>query len=107
MGWETSNRRQRLPANWEALRAQRLKIDGYRCTERLPGDIRCPAPASDVDHVIAMTDDHRLEALQSLCRVHHARKSGREGGQAWAAIRGRMKAQRLRPAERHPGLIGD
>jgi hypothetical protein len=51
-----------------------------------------------------MTDDHRIEALRSLCGVHHARKSSAEGGQAWGAIRRRMKAAKTRPVPQHPGL---
>jgi hypothetical protein len=45
-----------------------------------------------------MTDDHRLEALRSLCAEHHARKSSAEGNAA------RWKFTEKRPKPTHPGL---
>lgn len=100
-GWEGSDRRERLPANWEALRAERLRLDGYRCTWRLGSGARCPRPATDVDHKQAMTDDHRVEALQSLCAHHHGKKTAIE---AYRAKRSRAQ-KRFRPAEPHPGRL--
>lgn len=102
MSWDGSDRRSRLPDDWEELRAERLRIDGYRCTWRLPSGKRCPRRATDVDHKIAMSDDHRVSALQSLCAHHHARKSSAEGHAAKAA----KKASRLREPEQHPGRVG-
>lgn len=58
--------------------------------------------ATDVDHKVAMSDDHRIEALRSLCGHHHAQKSAREGAAAKAA----KKASRLREPEGHPGRVG-
>lgn len=100
MAWEGSDRLERLPDDWPALRAERLRLDGYRCTKRLPSGKRCPRKASDVDHHIP-GDDHRIANLRSLCAHHHARKSAREGIQA---RRERAKA-RKRPAEQHPGEV--
>lgn len=102
--WTGSTRRERLPAGWAAIRRQRLELDGWQCTEILPSGARCPAAATDVDHLQPMTDDHRLEALASKCRRHHAVKSAREGGMAAGAQAKRRAALRYRPAEKHPGL---
>lgn len=100
-GWEGSDRRARLPDNWDQLRIQRLDIDGWRCTWRLPSGKRCPRRATDVDHRVAMSDDHRIEALQSLCAHHHGKKSAREGNQARRAL----KQSRYREPEEHPGRL--
>lgn len=99
MPWETSDRRQRLPADWPAIRARRLKIDGYRCTWTTDGQ-RCTAVATEVDHRTAKTDDHRITELRSLCRDHHGRKSAAEGVAARAERRARLRL----PPEEHPGL---
>ncbi|MFD0918883.1 HNH endonuclease [Saccharopolyspora rosea] len=56
--------------------------------------------ATEVDH-IQPGDHHEAENLQAVCGPCHARKSAREGVQG----RARRAALRLRPAERHPGLI--
>lgn len=104
MGWENSTRKLRLPANWASLRRQRLEIDGHRCTWLLPSGSRCPEKATDIDHIVPMTDDNRIEALRSLCSGHHARKSAHEGGMAWGAMRRQIAAKRFRPQPAHPGL---
>lgn len=100
MAWDGSDRRDRLPDNWPALRAQRLRLDGYRCTWKLPSGVRCPRPATDVDHRVA-GDDHRIGNLRSLCAHHHGQKSSQEGRQAQ-----RQRANRgKRPPEEHPGAL--
>ena len=104
-GWSGSTRRDRLPADWSAIRAKRLEIDGYRCTRIYPGGLRCPNRATDVDHMQAMTDDHSLEALRSMCSPCHREKSGIEGGRAAGALRRKIAAAKFRPAEGHPGLV--
>jgi 5-methylcytosine-specific restriction protein A len=93
-------RRDRLPKDWARLRRQVLARDGYRCVALLADGSRCAEVASDVDHIVAMLDDNRLEALQSLCGAHHRYKSSSEGGKAKADKQGRMR----RPPERHPGI---
>lgn len=100
-GWKGSDRKDRLPPDWDERRRERLKRDGYRCTWRLKSGERCPRQATDVDHRAAETDDHSIEALQSLCAHHHGKKSAREGNAAWA----RRKASRRRPPEGHPGAV--
>lgn len=102
MAWSNkavSERRKRLPRNWHQLRRQRLELDGYRCVAiRADTGERCEARATDVDHLIEMEDDHRLEALQSLCSHHHDAKTALAGGLAGAA-------KRKKPQPRHPGII--
>lgn len=94
-GWEKSRRRERLPRNWAKLRAQVLARDPL-C--RLCG-IR---PSTVADHILPMTDDHRLEALQGACDPCHRRKTAAEGVAFRAAARG---PGRRRPDEPHPGLL--
>lgn len=91
--WATSTRRLRLPRDWARIRRDILDRDGYRC--RLGSPV-CTIEATEVDH-IARGDDHRESNLQAVCRNCHARKSSFEGAAA--------KPKRLRPAERHPGLL--
>lgn len=93
--WSGSNRSQRLPSNWAALRAAILKRDNYLCQLRWSG---CDGQATDVDHIKA-GDDHRPENLQAACRSCHKKKSSNEGNQAKAALR----AARFRKKPAHPG----
>lgn len=95
-GWQGSDRRDRLPPDWPAIRERVLRRDAYRCTWTTHGD-RCKAVANQVDHRVA-GDDHRDANLQSLCGPHHARKSAREGNAAKAA----RKAAEKRPREVSP-----
>jgi hypothetical protein len=99
--WRGSTRRQRLPANWDELKARAL--------ERNPAKVChwCGRPGGgDLDHIVA-GDDHRLENLDWIHgrrqfeagvseRNCHGEKSGAEG----AAARPRLH----RPAEVHPAL---
>ena len=98
MGWETSNRRERLPEDWTLRRVRVLRRDGYRCQARDSMGGSCGAKANQVDH-IQPGDDHSLDNLQALCAWHHARKSSAEG----AAAR-RPPATRNREPEPHPGI---
>lgn len=95
MSWSGSDRRARLPYNWESLRKRALARDFYRCQLN---DRGCLGTATEVDHKVA-GDDHRLENLQGVCSRCHSRKSAREGGTRAQEIRRR----RRRPQERHPG----
>jgi 5-methylcytosine-specific restriction enzyme A len=96
--WSSSDRKERLPANWTALRLRVLRRDRYECQWREDG-VPCRHPANQVDH-IERGDDHSLENLQALCQWHHARKSSAEGRAAQ-----RPRASRRRTEERHPGEI--
>lgn len=110
MGWEGSDRRSRLPPGWGSLRRQVLARAGGRCewVDPVTG-VRCCAPATDADHRLAKTDDHRLEALQALCGRHHSRKSSVEGALAWRKKRRtiirRFNADRVEPPIRPSGPV--
>ncbi|AJD82421.1 HNH endonuclease [Mycobacterium phage Sheen] len=96
MTWNTSDRRARLPSDWEENYRQPVLRDAkYRCQIRLPG---CLGKATDVDH-ITPGDDHSRRNLQAACDRCHLKKSSREGN----AKQRRMRAARFRPPERHPG----
>lgn len=103
MPWETSRRRETLPANWRTLRRQVFRRDGNRCTfhDSVTGK-RCSSPAEECDHIGAPTD-HRLQMLRSLCGYHHGIKSGSQGGLARAKLL-RKQNDRFRRTEEHPGL---
>ena len=107
MGWETSDRRSRLPANWPKLRREQLARDGHRCTAILPDGTRCPAVTGlEVDHIEAKTDDH--SRLQSLCAGHHKAKTSREGHLAYMAKRREQRKRIEREfgnVEEHPGAL--
>lgn len=93
-GWEGSTRRNRLPRDWAKRRLKVLARDGGRCQLReKPGEPICGARGNEVDH-IQRGDDHSLENLRVLCRMHHAVKSAREGGQSFTPLH--------RPPGRHP-----
>lgn len=93
--WGTSTRKSRLPANWRRLRRLVLERD-VTC-------VICRVRRSTVaDHIHAMTDDHRLEALQGVCEPCHRQKTAREAAAARAAS---QKPGRRRPPEAHPGLV--
>jgi hypothetical protein len=98
MSWETSDRKSRLPDDWPQLRRIVLTRCEGRCEIIKANGKRCWDKAVEVDHKIA-GDDHSLANLQGICSWHHARKSSREGREAYAAKR----ALRFRPAEPHPG----
>lgn len=98
-GWTDSNRRQRLPANWNALRDTVTKRAGGRCEAIKSSGRRCPNPGTDCDHIVA-GDDHDPANLQLLCLWHHRAKSAAEGHAAAKANRDKL----TRPQQKHPGL---
>jgi len=101
VGWETSDRREHLPADWPKRRTRQLRLDGYRCTERLEDGARCEREAEEVDHVNGRYDE---DTLTSLCSWHHGKKTAKEGQ---AAQRKNMAAQnrKFRRGESHPGTL--
>lgn len=73
--WASSNRRAQLPSNWTSIRKKVLKRDGHRC-------VKCGSSRRlEVDHKVA-SDDHRIEALQTLCAVCHRAKTQAEAAAA-------------------------
>jgi 5-methylcytosine-specific restriction protein A len=97
-----SSRTVPLPGNWPQIRADRLAIDGYRCTHtRSDTGLRCTARATDADH-IGNPSDHRIEMLRSKCGWHHRQKTSRDAGHA-SAQAARTRAAAAQPV--HPGLL--
>jgi len=97
-GWQNSNRANRLPNNWQALRTTVLRRDNGVCY--LCGN----AGADTVDHIQPGDDN----TLTNLAAVHdrtpphcHRRKTATEA----AAGRARTYAKTRHPAERNPGLV--
>jgi 5-methylcytosine-specific restriction protein A len=101
VSWETSDRKDRLPADWPKLVALVKKRAGGRCEWRLPSRKRCPRDGTDCDHRVA-GDNHALSNLQWLCAAHHAKKSSMEGRKA----KSDRRALRYRPPAPHPGRVG-
>jgi len=102
-GWQNSDRKFRLPSNWESIRKQVHRRDQSRCQVRLPSGAFCLEVAVDVDH-IRHGDDHRLENLRCICDWHHSKKSAAEGARAYNA-KMRQSRAKFRRVEQHPGLI--
>lgn len=94
-GWKGSDRRDRLPPDWPAIRAEVLRRDLYRCRWVLANGELCREMATDVDHIERDGGDGK-ENLQSLCGPHHAAKSSQEGNEA----RREKKRRALLPADR-------
>ncbi|GAB3830157.1 HNH endonuclease [Kribbella italica] len=101
--WANSDRRNRLPSDWDARRKKRFRIDDFRCTWENVYDERCTGPAEECDHHIP-NDDHSIENLRSMCSFHHGQKSGKEGADARAA-NWRRNNSKFRRAEKHPGEL--
>lgn len=93
MSWDTSDRRDRLPANWPTLVARVKRRAHGRCEDKAHAQ-GCDGRGRDVDH-IQQGDDHSLTNLQLLSHACHARKTRLDNG-----YRASIKA----PTERHPGL---
>ena len=99
MAWSTSNRRERLPDNWPAIRrAVKSRAKG-RCeaTTHAKG---CGGWGTDADH-ITPGDDHTLDNLQWLSGACHRAKTAAE---TTARNHARTEA-RTRPTEQHPGRM--
>lgn len=95
--WAASDRRQRLPANWEDIRAQVKRRANGLCeyTNHHP---KCTGIGTDADH-ITPGDNHHPDNLQWLSYPCHKRKTATE-----TANRNRARAAaRTRPTEPHPG----
>lgn len=96
-GWAGSDRKSRLPEDWEDRRRFVLRRDNYSCQViRSKSGQVCGKIARDVDHIVA-GDDHSYSNLQACCHWHHRYKSAQEGVEA------RRAKAASRPEERHPG----
>lgn len=97
MVWSTSDRKQRLPDNWPAIRKQVKARAKGRCqaTTHAKG---CGGWGSDADH-ITPGDNHHPDNLQWLSGPCHRAKTARES----AARNAQRKRDRIRPTEQHPG----
>lgn len=92
MAWETSNRRSRLPRDWEARRRIVIARDNGRCQAIIAG-AQCVAEGTEVDHVNA-GDNHDLTNLQLLCKACHSWKTRSE---AAAGLRVRQSKAKTKP----------
>lgn len=100
MAWETSNRRSRLPTDWNTrIRPEVRRRASGQCQAEHHAP-RCDGTGTDADHIIT-GDDHSYANLQWLSKPCHDAKTARE-----AAARSTARAtMRRRPPERHPGAI--
>ena len=70
-----------LPPNWPNIREAVFMRDGYRCVQIRNDGNRCyNVNELECDH-IGDRDDHSMDNLQTLCKGHHAAKTGRQGAQ--------------------------
>lgn len=119
MTWTTSNRRQRLPKNWNQIRKQILQTTNGKCAGLAePGwgtghwedgptgtpyagprwhHTNCTTLATDIDH-IQRGDLNRPGNLQPLCHTCHAAKTTAEV----RAIHAHKTRMRTRPTPQHP-----
>jgi 5-methylcytosine-specific restriction endonuclease McrA len=97
MPWATSDRRSRLPRNWQQIRAT-VRARAHGKCEAEKHDPRCDGIGTDCDHIIP-GDDHRIEALMWLSAPCHTAKTAAET----AARNTSQAALKLRPTEPHPG----
>jgi hypothetical protein len=95
--WRNSRRRESLPANWPALRAEADRRNPLRVCHR------CALPGGEaLDHINGDPDDHRQENLDWI----HDWRSVRDGRSAVNCHAGKTAAQRLTAnrSEQHPAL---
>ena len=99
MPWDTSDRRQRLPADWPAIRraVKRRAIGQCQATNHHPD---CNGIGTDADH-IRQGDNHSLDNLQWLSGPCHWAKTKAEN----AARNKANAALKRKPQEPHPGRI--
>lgn len=97
--WSTSDRKDRLPPNWQEIR----RIVKARAKGKCEAEVHakgCPGWGSEADHIIP-GDDHRIESIQWLSGPCHWAKTNRET----AARNRERKTARYKPSEQHPGRL--
>lgn len=97
MAWSTSDRRERLPKNWNTIRKIKLHEANWKCQAKQHHP-RCDKTGTEVDHIIP-GDDHSFENLQVLSKECHKAKTARE-----TAARNKARSTK-RAQEKHPGLL--
>lgn len=97
--WSTSDRKERLPPNWQEIRkAVKARAKG-KCQAPTHA-AKCRGWGSDADHIIA-GDDHSMDNLWWLSGPCHMAKTNRET----AARNRERKTARYKPSEQHPGRL--
>lgn len=99
MTWTSSNRAQRLPADWKQRRAK-VKARAHNKCQATHHHPQCDGKATDIDHINA-GDNHELANLQALSTACHKAKTNAEN----KARRQLNARQRRRATEPHPGRI--
>lgn len=99
MAWSTSDRKERLPANWDAIRAKVKRRARGHC-EAVRHEPACEGIGSHCDH-IDHGDDHRLGNLQWLSKPCHDAKTRVEAAEAHG-----IERPGCLPSEDHPGKVG-
>ena len=97
--WQTSNRHDRLPKDWAAIRAQVKARANGKCQAEHHAT-GCDGIGTDCDH-IKPGDDNSLDNLQWLSNACHKAKTARETAErnSW------YRKTRLHPVENNPGMI--
>lgn len=96
-GWYGSDRRDRLPRDWAAIRAMVRERAHNHCQARVHLAL-CNGIGGDCDHIVP-GDDHSLANLQWLNHNCHKLKTSRESAERNA----RRARQRKHPVEKNPG----
>ena len=97
--WNTSHRHDRLPPDWQRIRAEVKARANGRCQAKHHAK-GCNGIGTDCDHIIP-GDDNSLDNLQWLSSACHKAKTARET----AARNTWYRKTRLHPVEKNPGSI--
>lgn len=96
-GWYGSDRSDRLPRDWAAIRVMVRERAHNRCQASVHS-VLCNGIGDDCDHIVP-GDDHSLANLQWLNHNCHKLKTARESAERNA----RRACQRRHPVEKNPG----
>lgn len=97
--WDTSHRHDRLPEDWQLIRAEVKARANGRCQAKQHAN-GCNGIGTDCDHIIP-GDNNSLENLRWLSNACHKAKTVRET----AARNSWYRKTRLHPVEENPGSI--